>query len=149
MKAFAASLFAAVVVAGLAVAFAADAPKADGADQKALQGIWTVTSAEMRGEKNEEIVGSTMTFTDDKISLKVKGKDEAKEAKYKLDPAAKPKHLDIMPSDKEETLQGIYELDGDNLKICMNDKGAEARPEKFEAAADKKFVLLVLKREKK
>jgi len=137
-----------IFLVAAAATFAADEPKAD-ADQKALAGSWSVTSAEMRGEKNAEVVGSIMTFEADRVTLKHKGEEDMKEAKYKLDSSAKPKRIDIMPKEKEETLQGIYELDGDTLKICMADKGSEPRPEKFESAAEKKIVLLVLKREKK
>jgi uncharacterized protein (TIGR03067 family) len=51
---------------------------------------------------------------------------------------------DLLP---EEPIKGIYEIDGDNLKICFAIEGE--RPTKFESPADSVQMLIVLKRIKK
>jgi uncharacterized protein (TIGR03067 family) len=132
------------------LATAADAPKADppAGDQKKLEGMWTVVSAEMRGEKKEDLVGTTVTFAGDNITIRVKGKDADQEGKFKLDPSATPKRLDVTPRGADKPMLGIYELDGGDLRLCLADKPEEERPAKFETQAGRKVVLLVLKRNK-
>jgi uncharacterized protein (TIGR03067 family) len=137
------------------VAIAADAPKAEAPakEDKALLGKWTVTSAEMMGEKNADMVGATMEFTAEKLTFKAKD-DDAKSASYKLDTKASPKQIDVNPlnddgkplEDKMMTL--IYEVDGDTLRLCGPDRPGEARPKTFESKKDPGTVLLVLKRAK-
>jgi uncharacterized protein (TIGR03067 family) len=93
--------------------------------------------------------------------------------KYRLDPSKKPKVLDaieermVVVKDAKERkkelriMPGIYELDGDDLKICIGlesepkkDKKGEvteqaqqsARPKEFKGSANAR--LLILKRDK-
>ncbi|HSQ57227.1 MAG TPA: TIGR03067 domain-containing protein, partial [Gemmata sp.] len=49
------------------------------------------------------------------------------ENKFTLDPTKSPKAFDILPSDKSS--QGIYEFEGDALKICLGNH--DVRPTKF------------------
>lgn len=154
MKSLIVLLFACIF--GLSFVRAADAPPpADGGtEDKELLGTWTVTSASYRGEKNNDPVGSTFTFSADKIVMKPKGKDQpASEAAYLLIPKVTPKRIDLTPLDDSgkvdvnRTLRGIYTIDGDTLKICMNDRPGERRPQGFDPAQETTMtVLLVLKR---
>jgi uncharacterized protein (TIGR03067 family) len=118
------------------------------ADQKNIQGAWTVVAAEMRGEKKEDLLGSKVRFAANKITVEIKGQEAAKEGTFMLDASMKLRRLDIVPRGEEKPMLGIYELDGDNLKICLGDSPDEARPVKFETQAERKVVLLVLKRDK-
>src|SRR5260370_37484818 len=66
------------------------------------------------------------------MKLKSNG-DSARAATYHLDPTAAPKTLDLtfeFRQGNKETIQGIYELDGNHLKMCFDSFG-EARPTKF------------------
>ena len=67
-----------------------------------------------------------------------------------LDASKKPKHMDWMHQDgilKDKTWQGIYELNGDELKICYAEADREkARPAEFATAQDSGLLLLKLKR---
>ena len=136
-------------------ATAADAPKPDAPAQgdKALLGKWTISSAEMMGEKNADMVGATMEFTADKLTFKAK-EDEGKHASYKLDTKASPKQIDVSPLNEEgkplegKTMTLIYEVDGDTLKLCGPDRPGEARPRTFESKKEPGTVLLILKRAK-
>ena len=51
---------------------------------------------------------------------------------------------DLLP---DEPIKGIYEIDGDSLKICFAIEGE--RPKKFESAEGSTTMLIVLKRIKK
>jgi uncharacterized protein (TIGR03067 family) len=67
-------------------------------------------------------------------------------ATIKVDPSAKPKTIDLTEKNKKVSL-GIYELDGDTMKLCFAEPGTE-RPKAFESAKDSKVIYVVLKREK-
>jgi uncharacterized protein (TIGR03067 family) len=102
-----------------------------------LRGTWEIVKAEGMVEARRMIIDqdtATMEFD----------KDDAKKAKYKADPSAKPPRIDITYETK--TMQGIYELDGDNLKLCLGDPDGE-RPTEFKAAKGRH--LITLKRVKK
>jgi RNA polymerase sigma factor (sigma-70 family) len=73
--------------------------------------------------------------------------------KYKLDAAAQPKAIDLIPEEgpaRGKTLRGIYSLDSDELKICYvspNTPEPEKKPRPGELAAkkDSGYVLLVFR----
>jgi uncharacterized protein (TIGR03067 family) len=68
----------------------------------------------------------------------------------KIDPMASPKTIDITFSDgpsKDDTLKGIYELDGDTQRICWAAPG-KPRPTEFEAKPDSGRMLQVLEKVK-
>lgn len=69
----------------------------------------------------------------------------------KLDTSKKPKTIDteqIVGEHKGKTIQGIYEIDGDKLRVCMATPGKE-RPTEFSAKAGSGNSLAVYQREKK
>jgi uncharacterized protein (TIGR03067 family) len=135
------------LTAGLLAGLAAAAPAPDKKEDKdAIQGTWTVVSGEEGGKPlPDQLKSLKMTFKDDKFSYK--SADDMKEAKYQIDSTKKPKQLTLTPSDGEKPLEGIYELDGDKLKICINEPGGE-RPKDFSTKEGTRLVLFELKREK-
>ncbi len=67
---------------------------------------------------------------------------------FKIDPAKKPKEIDIThPAVKDGTVEGIYSLEGESLKMCYGKKDKD-RPAKFSTKAGDRGVLFVLKRAK-
>ena len=60
-----------------------------------------------------------------KMTMSV-GEKPPREGEYKLDPTAKVKEIDLVASGRVSP--GIYELDGDTLKICMPQKSKAPRP---------------------
>jgi uncharacterized protein (TIGR03067 family) len=68
--------------------------------------------------------------------------------KFKLDPAKKPKTIDMTAEKaKQEQVLGIYELKDDDLKLCFA-KGGGERPTEFISKAGTNQTVIVLKRVK-
>ncbi len=68
-----------------------------------------------------------------------------------IDPTRKPKTVDMTPTTgrtKGQLLRGIYELDGDDYRLCYAPAG-KPRPETFTAKAGTSHVLAVYRREKR
>ena len=115
-------------------------------DWDKLQGVWALVALTMGGvsdspevqqlkQGNKEVVfeGDT-TF----ILMPVN---------FRLDPTKTPKQIDLIPKQQNPgfVFPGIYELNGDELKVCFNTPGAE-RPTRFVSEKDSLVMLLVLKR---
>jgi uncharacterized protein (TIGR03067 family) len=122
----------------------APVPKDETKDAQAIQGTWVVVSAEKEGRATNEINGDKVIFKDGNLTVKTKNKEE--KATYKIDPSKKPRTLDITPEKENDVILGIYQLEGDTLKICFAEKAA--RPTDFNSKGDRR-MLIVLKRQKK
>jgi uncharacterized protein (TIGR03067 family) len=127
--------------------FAAPAPAEEKKDEEKIQGTWTVVSRETDGKKTPDaelkalkvaIKDGTLTIDDGKKKEKVS---------YKLDPSKKPKAIELTTESGKETTPGIYELDGDGLKLCWSEKVA-GRPTEFASKAGSGQSVIVLKRAK-
>lgn len=132
-------------------ALAADGKEGGKKELEKMQGTWSVVSVEADGKTlpEERTKDWKLTITGDKYTF-APGL-ESVEGIYFLDPRKKPRAIDATRTngaDKGKTLKGIYQLDGNNLKMCFNGPGNDERPEKFEAKAGSGFRLYVLKREK-
>src|SRR5262249_22487234 len=76
-------------------------------------------------------------------------KKEYAKIRVKLDLSTTPKIMDITVLggvQKDAVIEGIYELKGDELKICAKVFGKD-RPSEFASPAGSSIALLVLKRE--
>jgi uncharacterized protein (TIGR03067 family) len=119
-------------------------------DLKMLQGTWVPTAAEMGGQKlpDDSLAAIKLTLKDDRYTVQVgKATDQGT---VKLDPAKKPKEMDITGTEgpnKGKTILAIYELSGDTLKVCYAMEGKE-RPTEFKTKPDTKLFLATYKREK-
>jgi uncharacterized protein (TIGR03067 family) len=137
----------------LAVGFfsvAADDKKDAKSDKDQIQGRWQVESAVRGGQEIDGVQGFGVfyEFAGDKFILELGGQKH--EGTFKLDPTKKPKTIDITlkMDDQESKRLGIYELDGDTLKICRGEPD-ETRPTEFKSKEGTQNVLAVAKRQKK
>jgi uncharacterized protein (TIGR03067 family) len=123
-------------------------------DLDKLQGEWSTVSAVVDGEALPDSLVAALKFSikDDKIVIK--GDEEvvkmyAKGA-LKLDPSTTPKSVDFKAgegSEKGAVIEGIYELKGDEFRICAKLAGKD-RPTEFASKEGTQTVLIVLKRDK-
>src|SRR5262245_5252905 len=118
----------------LGVSLAGDVAK----DKKALQGKWTMVELIEGGNKSEK-QSVEVVFRGDDIMVIDDGK-ELVSGTYKLDAAKKPKTVEVMfaKGDQKKTMKGVYEIDGDTLRICHFEgpKGETDYPAKVEANKD-------------
>jgi uncharacterized protein (TIGR03067 family) len=127
---------------------AADAPKDDAATKelKKLDGTWKLVSGEADGQVfgDDDLKGASLVMNGNKHMAKVA--DQTFDGTHKVDPTKKPKTIDS--TDGDNTMLGIYRLDGDELTICVAGAGKD-RPTEFTGKAGSGQVLLVWKRAKK
>jgi uncharacterized protein (TIGR03067 family) len=123
-------------------------------EQEKLQGTWQVVAVEMGGEQlpEEAVKEVSLVIKGEKMTAKgdFPDKDRYATVLFKIDPAAKPKQIDLTlagSEDKGTKLKGIYQLDGDRWKLCVKLAGTE-RPTKFETKDDAEQILVTFKRDK-
>ena len=95
-----------------------------------LQGVWNVTKLEGGGNEvpAANIKGAHFLIKGDKISTTGKVEDLRR---YRIDPA-RPKEIDLFGAPRNEFSKGIYEIDGDTLKLCFSQSTKEDRPKNFD-----------------
>jgi uncharacterized protein (TIGR03067 family) len=130
-------------------------PTADAKDDakselKKLQGKWTPTAVVIDGNEipKDEVKGE-LVIKDNKYSYATGG-GETGAGTLTLDPSKKPKHMDAVPSEgsaQGKTVEQIYELAGDVLKICLP-TGEGKRPTGFKSDAGSGWFLITYKRAK-
>ena len=104
---------------------------------EALRGNWNVKGA-------DNGLQTQWSMVEDSLQIRIGG--AYIDAKFKVNPAKKPKEIDIitlMADGSDRVLPGIYKLDGDTLEIHIDESGKK-RPTEFKAKAGH-----VMKREKK
>jgi RNA polymerase sigma factor (sigma-70 family) len=115
------------------------------ADREKLQGDWVVTAMTVNGKDAgwEEVVAQNkLQFRGDQVNLPF-------DSDYILDPKAHPKRIDmtcrILPPPNNFML-GIYEVNGDELKLCLGAPGRDDRPKAFVTEPATGRTLMILKR---
>jgi uncharacterized protein (TIGR03067 family) len=120
------------------------------AEVEKLQGTWNVVALETADMKMPEnaVKGSKIVVKKDMFITISMG--ATYKGTFKIDVSGTPKTLDLTFTEgpeKGKTNLGIYELDGETWKICLNVTGKD-RPKEFIAKAGSGFVLETLRREK-
>ena len=118
-----------------------------GADSKneKLEGTWKAVAAVQNGQEQNDAGEHTLTFTGDTFTVARDGETRMK-GTFKTDATKKPKTIDWIVKEGRnagKTIVGIYELDGDTLKVCFDPTGrAGDRPTEFKTTADSGRTLL-------
>ncbi|HYT93395.1 MAG TPA: TIGR03067 domain-containing protein [Gemmataceae bacterium] len=116
---------------------------------KKIQGTWRFVAKEVDGKPRpaEQVAKLTITFTGDKWSVREDGK-VVQAGTHKFDPSKKPAQVDAAVTageGKGSTMLGIYELQGDMMKVCFDPQGKE-RPTSLTAKTGQ--FAAVVRREK-
>jgi uncharacterized protein (TIGR03067 family) len=119
-------------------------------EKAALQGIWKIVDVEGPNGKQNDLEGATLEFDKDGKNITLTKGDKTKKGTFKLNPAGKPKEIDITPpDDNTKTMEGIYMIEKNTLKICICHEGSsDGRPSEFAVKDGKKHVLITLERAK-
>jgi len=137
-----------VVVAAVLLGAADDLPEDD---RDRIQDTWVTVSFEVNGQgAPPEAVKDIRTVFKDKDYVQKKGDEVLEEGTFTLDPDKKPRQIDFKigkGQDQGKDQFGIYELDGDTLKICVAAPGAEVRPADFKTGPESQTALVVMRRE--
>ena len=135
------------------VALAQDKKPDARTEMKKLEGVWEGFVVEGKGEKADRgpwqlrltITGNKITAVD----LKNNGKDMGS-GTFKIDPSKSIKTMDatgvVLPGKRDKTYLGIYELDGDTLKWCVDNKQRGEHPAEFRS--NNGNFMMILKRKK-
>ena len=126
---------------GVALILSAPAPKEiPKKESPKIEGEWLIQSAE--GGEGKKIENVKFQFVDGKVLVFEGKRDKPEEAKFTVDYTKKPCEINIDPSRgnlKEEQVLGIFEIDGDTLKLCFP-KGGGERPKEFKGEGKNVFV---------
>jgi uncharacterized protein (TIGR03067 family) len=123
------------------------------AELKRWQGTWTYENQTIGGrelpKKDREAI---WVEVDDDVLTKVRDSGRLK-LKMTLDPTTSPKSIDLVfhwpISGKDYIHKGIYEWDGEKLRMCFDETG-KGRPTEFRSPEGKDNIYLsVLKRKEK
>ena len=125
-----------------------------------LQGTWVLTAMEKNGNAAPEFVLGklTLTFKGDTMAMGGALTDATRKAPdypqftVTLDPSKKPKAIDATPSNGEfkgKTVLGIYQRDGEELKICLPKQGDKQRPSDFRSPVGSDVAFMTFKRSTK
>jgi uncharacterized protein (TIGR03067 family) len=119
-------------------------------DYAKLEGTWQVVSLEVDGMKipKETIQESKLIIKGKEFTMKEK--IATYKGTFSIDPSKKPKTIDIKFTEgpeKGNTSLGIYEFDGDDLRLCLS-VTTKVRPTEFTAKPKSGHGFEVLKREK-
>jgi uncharacterized protein (TIGR03067 family) len=119
---------------------------------KKFQGTWTFESSVTGGKElpADQLKGLVLVFEGDKHTVK-KGDDVLQVGTQKIDPSKSPKTIDVTMTEgpsKGAVMLGIYEFDGDTLKVCFDLEGKK-RPTEFKSAPGSQNFVNVHKRVKK
>jgi uncharacterized protein (TIGR03067 family) len=118
-------------------------------EEEKLAGTWRVTAAKANGVRLQprEVPDMKLTFKDGKYTVQL-AKEKPQEGTYKIDPSKNPKTIDVNRTTGPEQGKkqvGIYELTGNELKICACD-ASKKRPTDFDTRDKDGYMVLVLKR---
>lgn len=107
-----------------------DETKVGQTDQERIQGEWRVVAAKDNGRAAppEALLGIRVLFTPDTMTKTMAGQKII--SKYRLGISTDPKSIDVFT--EEQTSLGIYELNGDTLRVCVSE-GNGKRPTTFES----------------
>jgi uncharacterized protein (TIGR03067 family) len=121
-------------------------------EMKKFEGTWNIESSVSGGQESprDQLKAFLVIYEGDKHTLKY-GDKVFQVGTQKIDPSKSPKTIDVTMTEgpqKGTVMLGIYEIDGDTLKVCFDPEGKK-RPTEFKSETGSQNFLNVHKRVKK
>ncbi len=119
-------------------------------DLDKLQGTWVLVAMETEGNDvpAEDIKGWKAIYEGNRVTLRTEDRVRRRGI-ITLDSARKPKAINTWDQDgpyEDQTVPGIYQLEGDTLKLCFARPGQE-RPKEFTSKSGTAFLVCVYKKQ--
>jgi uncharacterized protein (TIGR03067 family) len=120
-------------------------------DLDKLQGTWVLVSMETEGHDvaAEDFKDWTAVYEQNHLTLRA-GDRVRRRGFITLDPVRRPKAINTWDQDgpyEDQTVPGIYELEGDTLRLCFARPGQE-RPKEFTTKSGTAFLVCIYKKHK-
>jgi uncharacterized protein (TIGR03067 family) len=105
-------------------------------ETKKFQGTWTIESSVTGGQEipRDQLKGFLVIYEGEKHTVK-NGDKVIQVGTQKIDPSKSPKTIDVTMTEgpeKGKVMLGIYEFDGDTMKVCFDPQGKK-RPTEFKS----------------
>jgi uncharacterized protein (TIGR03067 family) len=118
-----------------------------------LQGNWAVVQTERGGRTPPAELLKTLKVVFKGNTLRMSDSKRGESATFKLDNAKMPHEIDLVfkegpNEDVERTALGIYELNGDSLKLAWRKDGGPRPTEFASIKGERTSEFMILKREK-
>jgi uncharacterized protein (TIGR03067 family) len=138
--------FIAAVFVGLFAAWSVSFASPESGDTQALQDTWKLVSCVANGVP--QTADMQWIVSGNQYTVRLNGQSAAVPYVFKLDP--KQKHIDVVHHDTPAgtyggRFKGIYDVEGDTLKVCYDLKG-QKYPTSFEAPRGSAQVLYEFQR---
>ncbi len=117
-------------------------------DLEKMQGTWHAIAVEVKGTLSDAdaLKKFELVVKNDSYTVKTSGKEHVS-AKLVLGADKEPKEMDIV-LETDPVYKGIYEIDGDTLKICLvlSSDDDSKRPKEFKSEEDSNTALFTWER---
>ena len=117
-------------------------------DLEKLQGTWHAVAMEVKGKPSEPdaVKKLKLVVKKDSYTVTVNGEDHVS-AKLVLRAGKEPKEVDVV-LETDPVYKGIYEIEGDTLKICLvlSSDDDSKRPKEFKTDEDSNTALFTWER---
>lgn len=139
-----------VLAAGLVLAGMGRGQDSSGEELKKLRGAWNPAAMSLDGVPVSEgdLKKFQLQIQDDQYTLSFDGRTSY-QAGIKLGKEKNVRSIDTVPTAgpyEGKGMQGIYNLEGDTLKVCFATKFNEARPGGFDSKPGSGYIMAVYKR---
>lgn len=113
-------------------------------DLQQLRGTWIAVDIQHDGQKENPTGGLKWVIQDEKYENWV-GNKKMETWKLTIDPTKRPKTIGAAFVGGSRRLTGIYEVDGDNLKVCYDITG-NGHPKDFTAPQGARRIVYIFRR---
>lgn len=118
------------------------------AETSPLDGAWTIESVTRGGKVDDNYTGASRVNENGRYTMKAAEGKTLQTIKGTFTVDDQKKTIDMHPADgryKGHTLHGIYELEGETLRVAFAEPGTD-RPTKYESRQGNGVVVAVLKK---